>query len=108
MNQAIQFYLARMRSNIFLMEEATYSAARMADAGKDIRLEAAYVKLECSEMNEWNIRTALQILGGDGYSDESEISRMLRDSVINTIFEGTNEIQQLLIFKEIFTSGGKI
>ena len=108
MNQAIQFYLARMRANIYLMEEATYNAARMADAGKDIRLEAACVKLQCSEMNEWNVRTALQIFGGEGYSDESEISQMLRDSVINTIFEGTNEIQQLLIFKEVYTSGGKI
>ncbi|MBI2064985.1 MAG: acyl-CoA dehydrogenase family protein [Candidatus Yanofskybacteria bacterium] len=108
MNQAIQFYLARMRANIYLMEEATYNAARMADAGKDIRLEAACVKLQCSEMNMWNVDHALQILGGDGYSDESEISRIWRDGRINPIFEGTNEIQQLLIFKEIFTSGGKI
>lgn len=108
MNQAIQFYLARIRANIYLMEGATYNVARMADQGKDIRLEAACVKLLCSEMNEWNVRTALQILGGDGFSDESEISRMLRDSVINTIFEGTNEIQQLMIFKDLFAGGGKI
>jgi len=108
MHEAIQFYLARIMANIYLMEEATYNAARKADQGKDTRLEAACVKLKCSEMNEWNVRTALQILAGDGYSDESEISRMLRDSIINTIFEGTNEIQQLLIFKEIFMSGGKI
>ncbi|GEM_PF-65937 len=106
--QMIQSYLARIRANIYMMEQAVYNAAKMADEGKDIRLEAACVKLMCSEMNERNIRQALQIHGGDGYSDESEISRMLRDSIINTIFEGTNQIQKLLIFKEIYDSKGKI
>ena len=106
--QMIQSYLARIRANIYMMEQAVYSAAKTADEGKDVRLEAACVKLRCSEMNMWNVDTALQILGGDGFSDESEISRMWRDSRINLIFEGTNEIQQLLIFKEAYSSGGKI
>jgi len=106
--EVIQFYLARMRANIYFMEQATYNAAKMADERKDIRLEAACVKLLCSEMNEWNVRTSLQIHGGTGYDNEAEISRMMRDSIINTIFEGTNEIQHLLIFKEVYGSGGKI
>lgn len=108
MNQSIQFSLAEMKANIYLMEQAVYNTAKMADEGKDIRLEAACIKLMCSEMNEWNVRQSLQIQGGDGFSDESEISRMLRDSVINTIFEGTNQIQKLLIFKEVYGSGGKV
>ncbi|MBI4160495.1 MAG: acyl-CoA dehydrogenase family protein [Candidatus Yanofskybacteria bacterium] len=108
MNEVIQFDLARMRANIYFMEQATHSAAKMADEGKDIRLAAATVKLLCSELNMWNADRGLQIHGGDGYSDESEIGRIWRDSRINPIFEGTNEIQQLLIFKEIYNSGGKI
>lgn len=106
--QMIQSYLARMRANIYMMEQAVYNATKMADEGKDIRLEAACVKFLCSEKNMWNIDTSLQIHGGDGYSDESEISRMWRDSRINLIFEGTNEVQQLLIFKEVYDSKGKI
>ena len=106
--QIIQSYFAYMRANIYFMEQATYNAAKMADEGKDIREEAACVKLLCSEKNMWNVDRALQIFGGDGYSDESEIGRIWRDSRINPIFEGTNEIQQLLIFKEIYGSGGKI
>lgn len=106
--QMIQAYLAEMRANICLMEQAVYGLARMADQGKDVRDEAACAKLRCSEMNMWNVDRALQIFGGDGYSDESEISRMWRDSRINLIFEGTNEIQKLLIFKELYDKKGKI
>ncbi|MBI2068881.1 MAG: acyl-CoA dehydrogenase family protein [Candidatus Yanofskybacteria bacterium] len=106
--EVIQFYFARMRSDIFLMESSVYPVAAMADRGEDIRLESAIVKLTASEMSGRVIDTALQIHGGVGYMDEYEISRLYRDARINPIFEGTNEIQQLLIFKEIFKSGGKI
>lgn len=106
--EVIQFYFARMRSNIFLMESSVYPVAAMADRGEDIRLESAIVKLTASEMSGRVIDTALQIHGGMGYMEESEISRLYRDARINPTFEGTNEIQHLLIFKEIFKSGGKI
>ncbi|MDO8495958.1 MAG: enoyl-CoA hydratase-related protein [bacterium] len=106
--QMTQSSFAQMRSHIFLMEQSIYNVAAKADRGEDIRLESAIVKLTASEMSEWDIRKALQIHGGLGYMDEYEISRLMRDSIINTIFEGANEIQQLLIFKEIFKSGGKI
>ncbi|MBI4120267.1 MAG: acyl-CoA dehydrogenase family protein [Parcubacteria group bacterium] len=106
--QLTQEALAIMRSHIFLMEQSVYNVAAMADRGEDIRLESAIMKLTASEMSEWDIRKALQIHGGLGYLDEYEISRMFRDSIINSIFEGTNEIQKLLIFKDIFKSEGKV
>ncbi len=106
--QMIQSYFAKMRADIFMMEASVYNVAAKADRGEDIRLESAIVKLTASEMSERIIRTALQIHGGVGYMDEYEISRLFRDAPINTIFEGTNEIQQLLIFKEISKNRGKI
>lgn len=106
--QMIQSYFARMRADIFMMESSVYPLAAKADQGVDIRLESAIVKLTASEMSERVIDLALQIHGGLGYMDEYEISRLYRDSRINKIFEGTNEIQQLLIFKEVYKSGGKI
>lgn len=106
--EVIQFYFARMRADILLMENSIYSAAAKADKGEDIRLESAIVKLTASEMSEKIIRTSFQIHGGIAFMREYEISRMFCDAPINTIFEGTNEIQQLLIFKEIFKNGGKI
>jgi alkylation response protein AidB-like acyl-CoA dehydrogenase/enoyl-CoA hydratase/carnithine racemase len=104
----IKEYLASMRADIFLMESAIYNTAKKADLGEDIREEAAILKLFCSETSSKIIDTALQIFGGYGYTEDYPICRMYRDSRINRIFEGTNEIQHLLIFKEIFKSDGKI
>lgn len=106
--EVIQFYLAEMRSQIYLMESAVYRAAKDADSGRDVRLEAAILKLTCSEMCSEIIDKALQIFGGYGYIEDYPIARMYRDARINRIFEGTNEIQKLMIFKEIFKSGGII
>lgn len=106
--QITQSKLARMRAEIFLMEKSVYAVAAKADSGGDIRLESAIVKLTASEMSEKIIRESFQIQGGGAFMAEAEIARMYLDAPINTIFEGTNEIQQLLIFKEIFKSGGKI
>lgn len=106
--EGIQFDFAKMRAKIFLMEETVYAVAKKADEGGDIRLESAIVKLTASEMCGQVVDKALQIHGGLGYMDEYEISRLYRDARINSIFEGTNEIQKLLIFKEIFKNSGRI
>ncbi|MEK7590423.1 MAG: acyl-CoA dehydrogenase family protein [Patescibacteria group bacterium] len=106
--QIIQQYFAEMRAKIHMMEVGIYAAAKKADQGKDFRMEAAVLKLMCSEMAEEVIDTALQIFGGYGYIREYKVERMLRDARINRIFEGTNEIQKLDIFKNIFKDGGKI
>lgn len=106
--EAIQFYFARMKAKIYLMESGIWRAATKVDAGHDIREEAAMLKLTCSELSFEVIDTALQIFGGYGYMEEYPLARIWRDSRINKIFEGTSEIQQLMIFKEIFKSEGKL
>lgn len=106
--EVIQCYFAEMRAKIYMMEMAVYGAAKEADRGEDIRLEAAILKLTCSEFCSEIVDTSLQILGGYGYMEDYPLARMYRDARINRIFEGTNEIQKLMIFKEIFKSGGKI
>lgn len=104
--EVIQFYFAEMRANIYLMESALYRAAKDADSGKDYRLEAAILKQTCSEMSSDIIDRSLQIFGGYGYCEDYPIARMYRDSRINRIWEGTTEIQKLMIIKETFKSGG--
>lgn len=107
-HQIIRQYFAEMRAKIHMMEVGIYAAAKKADQGKDFRIEAAILKLMCSEMAEEVIDTALQIFGGYGYITEYKIERMLRDARINRIFEGTNEIQKLDIFKNVAKVLGKI
>jgi alkylation response protein AidB-like acyl-CoA dehydrogenase len=104
----IRQYLAEMRADIFILESAIYATAKRADLGEDIREEAAILKLFASEISGQIIDKALQIHGGYGYMEDYPICRMYRDARINRIFEGTNEIQHLMIFKEIFKSNGKI
>lgn len=104
MLQTIQTYLAEMQTDIYVMESLVHRVAKLADAGKDTRLESAIVKLFCSEASERVIDKALQIHGGYGYMEDYPIARMYRDSRINKIFEGTNEIQKLLIAKELIKS----
>lgn len=106
--QIIQQYFAEMRAKIHMMEVGIYAAAKKADLGEDFRMEAAILKLMCSEMSGEIIDKALQIFGGYGYIRDYKIERMYRDSRINQIFEGTNEIQKLDIFKNVFKDSGKI
>ncbi len=106
--QNTQFKLAEMASKIYLMEQGVYTAAAKADSGRDVRMEAAMLKLMCSEMMWQIVDDAVQIHGGNSFMEEYPIARLFRDSRVYRIFEGTNEIQKLLIFKGLATSDGKI
>jgi acyl-CoA dehydrogenase len=66
------------------------------------------VKLYCSDALDEVVDRAVQIHGGMGYSQELSIERIYRDSRINRIFEGTNEIQKGIIARDILKKGGKI
>ena len=104
--QAIQWMLAEMTTDIYAMESILYRTANAYDEGKQITREASCVKLFCSEALDRIVDHAVQIHGGMGYSSELKIERMYRDSRVHRIFEGTNEIQRLVIARETLKKGG--
>ncbi len=104
--EAVQFMLSEMYTTIYAMETIVYRTAADYDAGKKISTQAAAVKLFCSEGLDRVVDMAVQIHGGMGYSREIPIERMYRDSRINRIFEGTNEIQKLVIGHDILRRNG--
>ena len=90
------------------MESIVYRTAVDYDAGKSISRETAMVKLYCSDSLDKIADLAVQIHGGMGYSKELPVERFYRDSRINRIFEGTNEIQKSIIARDILKKNGKM
>jgi len=80
----------------------TYWAASLADARRpEFTIAASLAKTFATESAEWIARQAIQIHGGYGVDFETGLERYLRDAVITTIYEGTNEIQRLTIVREL-------
>lgn len=106
--EAIQFMLADMATIIYQMESIVYRTAFLYDDGKPISRQSATVKLVCSEGICKVADMAVQVHGGMGYSREMPIERFYRDARINRIFEGTNEIQKIVISREVLKKNGKL
>ena len=105
-HQAIQFMLAEMAAEAFAMESMVYRTAWMCDSGMRFSRESAICKLLCTEMLDRVVDRAVQLHGGMGYSAEMWPERFYRDSRINRIFEGTNEIQRIVIARDVLKQGG--
>ncbi|HEX3468985.1 MAG TPA: acyl-CoA dehydrogenase family protein [Candidatus Elarobacter sp.] len=99
--QAIQFKLADMITEIEHARLMVLRAAWEKDEGRAYELSASLAKLYSGEVSRRVVNEALQIHGGYGFMEEYPISRMYRDQKINEIGEGTNEIQRLVIAKQI-------
>ena len=99
--QAIQFKLADMATEIEAARWLTYYAAALRDAGKPFKKEAAMAKLKASRVATAVTSEAVQIFGGAGYLLESPIARFYCDAKVLEIGEGTNEIQHLVIAREL-------
>ncbi|RFS15495.1 acyl-CoA dehydrogenase [Emticicia sp. C21] len=100
-HQAIQFKLAEMATKIEAARLLVYKAARLKDEHKDYIEAAAMAKLFASEVAMWATTEAVQIHGGYGYVKEYHVERLMRDAKITQIYEGTSEIQKLVIAREI-------
>ncbi len=96
-HQAIQFMLADMATELDAARMLTRKAARMKDSGARHSAESAMAKLYASEMASRVANKALQVFGGQGYSKEFDAERHVRDARITEIYEGTSEIQRLVI-----------
>jgi alkylation response protein AidB-like acyl-CoA dehydrogenase len=101
-NQAIAFLLADMATRIDMARLLTWRAAWMARQGKTFdQAEGSMSKLVAGETAVWVTEQAIQILGGAGYTREHPVERFHRDAKIYTIFEGTSEIQRLIIGRAV-------
>ena len=100
-NQGVQWMLADMAVDIYNMESILYRTAWMYEQGMNITRESSIVKLYCSEALDRIVDKAMQIYGGYGFTCDFPIERMYRDSRINRIFEGTSEIQRMIIARDV-------
>ncbi|MBV8300278.1 MAG: acyl-CoA dehydrogenase family protein [Candidatus Eremiobacteraeota bacterium] len=99
--QAIQFKLADMLMEIEHAKLMVLKAAWEKDEGRPFELNASLAKLFSGEVSRRVVNEAVQIHGGYGFMDEYPVSRMYRDQKINEIGEGTNEVQRLVIARQI-------
>ncbi len=104
--QAIQWMIAEMVSEVYQMESVVYRTAWLYDQGKKIPREGAICKMYCSEALGRIADKAVQIHGGNGFMGEHPVERFYRDARINRIFEGTNEIQRIVIAEDVLKRGG--
>ncbi|HEY1695273.1 MAG TPA: acyl-CoA dehydrogenase [Polyangiaceae bacterium] len=96
-HQAIQFMLADMATQIDAARLLTWRAAKMKDKGVRHTMESSIAKLYASEMSTRVTHKAIQVHGGYGYSTEFPVERHYRDARITEIYEGTSEIQRIVI-----------
>ncbi|HEV8598435.1 MAG TPA: acyl-CoA dehydrogenase family protein [Gemmatimonadales bacterium] len=99
--QGVSFQLADMAMEIEAGSHLLYQAARLKQAGKPHKKEAAMAKLYCSELAMRTTTKAVQIFGGYGYTAEYPVERMMRDAKVCEIGEGTSEIQRIVIGRQI-------
>ncbi len=99
--QAIQFKLANMKIGVETARWQTYRAAYLADAGKPHAEAAAIAKAYASDTAFDAAQEAINVFGGYGYMSEYPVEKLMRDVKLNQIYEGTNEIQRLVIARHV-------
>ncbi len=96
-HQAVQFKLADMATQVEVARQITHHAAALKDAGRPCLKEAAMAKLYASEMAERVCSAAIQVFGGYGYVSDFPVERIYRDVRVCQVYEGTSEVQKILI-----------
>jgi len=103
-HQAIQFKIADMATRIDAARLLTWRAAHLKDQGERGSKECSMAKLFATETANFCAYEAVQIFGGYGYSQEFEVERLYRDARITTLYEGTSEIQRIVVAKSLLGS----
>ena len=106
--QAIQFKLADMETRIQAARLLLYQSALKKDSGQRYSKEAAMAEVYCSETAMWAATEAVQIYGGYGYTTEYPVERFMRDAKITEIYEGTSEIQRIVIAANLLAEWAKV
>lgn len=101
--QGLRWMIAEMATELEAARQLTLSAAATKDRGEKYTLEASMAKLYASEMVNRTVAKALQIHGGYGYIKEYPVERFYRDARVLTIYEGTSEIQKVVISNHIYS-----
>jgi butyryl-CoA dehydrogenase len=104
-HQAVQFTLSEMHLRIEAARMLTHHAAMLKDKGKRYTKEAAMAKVNASEAAMWVTTKAVQLHGGNGYIKDYIVERLMRDAKITEIYEGTSEIQRIVIAREVLQRG---
>jgi alkylation response protein AidB-like acyl-CoA dehydrogenase len=101
--QTIQNYIADMATEITAARLLLYRACSLKDEGAPFGCEAAMAKLYCSQIASKVTSLAVQIHGGYGYSKEYDVERYFRDAKVTEIYEGTSEIQRMVIARAVLS-----
>ncbi len=101
--QAIQFKLADIATRVSAARALLHAAATAKDRGEHIRQFSSMAKLLASETAMWATTQAIQIFGGYGYVKEYPVERLFRDAKVTEIYEGTSEIQRIVIARELYS-----
>jgi alkylation response protein AidB-like acyl-CoA dehydrogenase len=100
-NQGIQFMLADMAAAVERSRAAYLHAARLKDAGRPFSRQASIAKLTATDAAMKVTTDAVQVFGGNGYTREYPVERLFRDAKVTQIFEGTNQIQRMVIGRDL-------
>ncbi len=100
--QAIQFKLADMATRIAASRALLHAAGRAKDRGENVRQASSMAKLFASETAMFVTNQAVQIFGGYGYVKDYPVERLFRDAKVTEIYEGTSEIQRIVIARELY------
>lgn len=99
--QGMQFLLADMAAEVERARASYLQAARLKDAGRPFSRQASIAKLTATDAAMRVTTDAVQVLGGNGYTREYPVERMMRDAKVTQIFEGTNQIQRMVIGRDL-------
>lgn len=100
--QGVGFMLADMKIRVEAARSLFMKAAWLVDHGKRNTMEAAVAKAYCADAAMQNATDAVQVFGGNGYSKEYPVEKLMRDAKIYQIYEGTTQIQKMIIMRELY------